>query len=191
MSAAPASPPPPTTGPAGSGCPLCGSPLHPQQEWCLRCGAAARTRLATSSNWRAPIVTIAVVATLSLGVLAAALVKLAGNFGTTTTPAPTTVTAPPAVVPPTTGATPSTSAPSATAPSAGTPTVQQPSAVNPTAAGRSGAASAPVPASPGQANLSPAVRARLRELENNERTSKSPVVKKYYREAEEHLRSGK
>ena len=81
----------------GGACPLCGSPLHPEQEWCLRCGAAARTRLATSSNWRAPIVTVAVVATLSLGVLAAALVKLAGNFGSTTTPTPTTVTAPPAV----------------------------------------------------------------------------------------------
>jgi hypothetical protein len=180
VSAAPASPPPPTTRAGGGVCPLCGTPLHPDQEWCLRCGAAARTRLATSSNWRAPIVTIAVVATLSLGVLAAAIVDLAGGFGSTTTPTPTTVTAPPAVVPPTTSATPGTSAPGATAPSPGTPTVTQPSAVIPT-----------TPASPGTANLSPAVRAKLAELENSERNSTSPVVKKFDREAEEHLRSGK
>ena len=66
-------------------CPLCGAPLHAAQDWCLRCGAAARTRLAASPElegrrsrrsrwWRV----------LSLGVLAAALVKLAGGSGTAT-----------------------------------------------------------------------------------------------------------
>ena len=52
-------------------CPLCGAPLDPTQEWCLSCGAAARTRLAAPTNWKAPIVAIAVIATLALGVLAA------------------------------------------------------------------------------------------------------------------------
>ena len=67
---------------AGSeACPLCGAPLSPEQDWCLRCGAAARTRLAATPNWKAPIATIAVVAALALGVLAAALVKLAGGSG--------------------------------------------------------------------------------------------------------------
>ncbi|HEY4896070.1 MAG TPA: zinc ribbon domain-containing protein [Solirubrobacteraceae bacterium] len=65
----------------GESCPLCGSPLHPEQEWCLRCGAAARTRLAASPNWKAPVAGILVVLALSLGVLAAALVKLAGDTG--------------------------------------------------------------------------------------------------------------
>jgi hypothetical protein len=71
--------------PAAESCPLCGAPLDPDQDWCLRCGAAARTRLATSPVWRAPIVALAVVAVLALGVLAAALVKIAGKSGSTTT----------------------------------------------------------------------------------------------------------
>jgi hypothetical protein len=58
----------------------------------MRCGAAARTRLATSpKNWRAPIVALAVVAAIALGVLAAAVVKLAGNSGSTASHAVTTV----------------------------------------------------------------------------------------------------
>src|SRR5438128_7516419 len=96
-----ASAPPPTTGSSGpiganaagppvdDSCPLCGAPLHPDQEWCLRCGAAARTRLATPSNWRPPIIALGVVAGLALAVLAASLVKLAGNSGS---PAATSVT---------------------------------------------------------------------------------------------------
>jgi len=74
-------PPPPASNPGGEACPLCGSPLHPEQEWCLSCGAAARTRLAASPNWKAPLVAAVVVVVLSLGVLAAALVKLAGDTG--------------------------------------------------------------------------------------------------------------
>jgi predicted nucleic acid-binding Zn ribbon protein len=59
-------------------CPLCGAPLKPEQSWCLRCGAAARTRLAAQPKWKALVVALVVVVVLSLGVLAAALVKLAG-----------------------------------------------------------------------------------------------------------------
>ena len=40
--------------PADEACPLCGAPLAPEQEWCLRCGAAARTRLAASPAWKTP-----------------------------------------------------------------------------------------------------------------------------------------
>jgi predicted amidophosphoribosyltransferase len=59
-------------------CPLCEAPLKPEQSWCLRCGAAARTRLAAQPKWKGLVVALVVVVVLSLGVLAAALVKLAG-----------------------------------------------------------------------------------------------------------------
>jgi hypothetical protein len=95
-----AAPPPPTVPTPGASsippvdavCPLCSAPLDPRQEWCLNCGAAARTRLAAPTNWKAPIVTIAVIATLALGVLAAALVKLSGGSGTPKTVPPVTRT---------------------------------------------------------------------------------------------------
>ena len=67
--------------PAGEVCPLCGGSLGPAQDWCLRCGTAARTQLAASPNWKAPAILLAVVAAVALAVLAAALVKLAGGSG--------------------------------------------------------------------------------------------------------------
>jgi hypothetical protein len=60
-------------------------PLRPEQDWCLRCGAAARTRLAAAPNWKAPVAVFAAVIAICLGVLAAALVKLAGGSGTPVT----------------------------------------------------------------------------------------------------------
>ena len=59
-------------------CPLCRSPLRPEQDWCLRCGAGARTRLAAPAKWKALAIALALIVVLSLGVLAAALIKLAG-----------------------------------------------------------------------------------------------------------------
>jgi hypothetical protein len=104
--------------PADEACPLCGTPLDPEQEWCLRCGAAARTRLAASPAWKTPVVALAVLVALSLGVIAAALVKLAGGSGHSVT-VPTTITVttpattPTATVPTTTTPTsPGTSTPS-------------------------------------------------------------------------------
>jgi hypothetical protein len=90
-------PPPSTPGaspapPVDAACPLCGAPLDPRQEWCLSCGAAARTRLAAPTNWKAPIVAIAVILTLALGVLAAALVKLSGGSPAPKALAPITTT---------------------------------------------------------------------------------------------------
>lgn len=118
---------PPATVPAGEACPLCGAPLHPQQEWCLRCGAAARTRLAASPNWKAPIATALVVVVLSLGVLAAALVKLAGDSGSATAPSTTTVTGPAtAAAPIQTATTPATTAPGTIAPGTRTPGITIP-----------------------------------------------------------------
>ncbi|MGA9285935.1 MAG: hypothetical protein WBV85_10895 [Solirubrobacteraceae bacterium] len=64
--------------PATEACPLCGSELRPEQSWCLRCGAAARTRLAAQPKWKTLAVTFVAIVVVSLGVLAAALVQLAG-----------------------------------------------------------------------------------------------------------------
>jgi hypothetical protein len=83
----------PTNAPVvDAACPLCGAPLHQTQDWCLNCGAAARTRLAAPTNWKAPIAVIAVIAALALGVLAASLVKLDDGSSTTKAPSPVTTT---------------------------------------------------------------------------------------------------
>lgn len=82
-------------------CPLCGAALAPEQDWCLRCGGAARTRLAASPRWTAPVVGVVTVALLALGVLAASLVSIAGGSTTRTGPATTTVTIPAVTVTPT------------------------------------------------------------------------------------------
>ena len=75
----------PTPPPAGAEgevprelCPLCGGPIRREQDWCLSCGAAARTRLAAQPKWKALVLALVTIVVLSLGVLAAALVKLAG-----------------------------------------------------------------------------------------------------------------
>jgi hypothetical protein len=91
--------PAPGVGPPADVCPLCGAPLDSQQEWCLRCGAAARTRLAAAPNWKVPAAVLASVVALSLGVLAAALVKLAGSGSARTTTTTVTAAAPAASVP--------------------------------------------------------------------------------------------
>jgi hypothetical protein len=129
---------------ATEACPLCGAPLAPTQEWCLHCGAAARTRLAAAPNWKAPVAILAAVVLLSLGAIAAALVKIAGDTG----PAPPTVTrtvvgaaagaaappasaAPGAATPLPTGTTPT--GPSATTP--GAPAATTPGAATPATPG--------------------------------------------------------
>ncbi len=63
---------------ATEACPLCGSELRSEQSWCLRCGAAARTRLAAQPKWKALALAFVAIVVASLGVLAAALVQLAG-----------------------------------------------------------------------------------------------------------------
>ena len=92
-------PPTPPRAPSGEVCPLCSAPLHPAQEWCLHCGAAARTRLAASPKWKSLISALAVVAVLALGVLAAALVELAGGSGSAAPAVTRTVTTAAALTP--------------------------------------------------------------------------------------------
>ena len=126
----------PTAPPAGTiACPRCGQPVGPDQDWCLNCGAAARTRLAPTPNWRLPIAGLALVVALAGVALAVAFVTLTGNSDTpsqtitTTAPAaaPPTTAAPATTAPPPTTTTAPPSAPAATAaPNAPTPTQTAP-----------------------------------------------------------------
>ncbi len=157
--------------PAGDACPLCGAPLSPDQDWCLRCGAAARTRLAASPNWRAPAIALGVLVALSLGVLAASLVSLAGSSSgpppartVLVSTAPATPTTPAPSAPSTTpGATAPSTTPGATAPGTSTPST--------TATGSAGATGSArhLPNVSGVAPGQQHVLQRLRELSRGSR----------------------
>jgi hypothetical protein len=98
---------------SGTTCPQCGAPIAAQQDWCLRCGTGARTRMVPTPNWRLPIATALAIVVLAGATLVVAFVSLTADPSTTQTvtapaPAPAPVatattagTAP--VVPPTTG----------------------------------------------------------------------------------------
>jgi hypothetical protein len=107
---------------AGTACPRCGAHIADEQDWCLRCGDAARTRLVPTPNWRLPIVLAAIVAGLALLVIAISFVQLTRDE-TPATPA-TATTPPPAAAPPpaTTAATSTTPGSTTTTPGAGTQT---------------------------------------------------------------------
>jgi hypothetical protein len=72
-------------------CPRCGANVAPEQDWCLECGAPARTRLAPTPNWRAPMALVAVIVLLAGLALAFAFTSLTSNDGSvsaaTTAPA--------------------------------------------------------------------------------------------------------
>jgi hypothetical protein len=102
---------PPPTEPLTQ-CPRCSAPLDPDQDWCLQCGLAARTRLAPTPDWRIPLIAAIVAALLGAGGLAFAFVELTSDDGpvttnttTTTTQATTATTAPSTTATETTGGT--------------------------------------------------------------------------------------
>jgi hypothetical protein len=133
--------------PLSEACPLCGAPLAPAQDWCLRCGAAARTRLAASPRWTTPVIVVAVVAAIALAVLAAALVKLAGESGSSAKALTGGSLAAPAR-----GAGPGASSPAATAPltpAASAPTTAATAPTTPAATPTTGAIGATPPVSNG------------------------------------------
>ena len=154
----------------GDACPLCGTPLRPDQDWCLRCGAAARTRLAATPSWKTPIATIAVVAALALGVLAAALVKLAGGSSSSSAPSTTTVTTPAASAPatPTTlpgaGAPPASTTTPSTPPGSSTATSGASAPATPTSTSGVGAGGAGANSGGKGIKLTPAEREALRKF---------------------------
>lgn len=90
MSTPPASQPPRTIP-----CPRCGATLGPEQDWCLSCGAPARTRLAPLPNWRLPVALVASLSVAAVIALILAFVSLTSDDPTvsgvgTTLPAATT-----------------------------------------------------------------------------------------------------
>jgi hypothetical protein len=105
-------------------CPRCGASVAPDQDWCLDCGAAARTRLCPTPNWRAPVAALAVVALLAGIGLAVAFVALTND--STKAPATSTAATAPAVATEPTAAAPPTAPPTTTTtpttPTATTPT---------------------------------------------------------------------
>jgi hypothetical protein len=123
--AAPGEPPLPPPGTLR--CPRCSAPVGPDQDWCLECGAPARTRLAQTPNWQLPTVAIGAIILIAGALLAFAFVKLTQDDGpapaatvpVATTPAPV---APVPVVPPPVTTTPTTPGQATTATTATTTT---------------------------------------------------------------------
>lgn len=113
-------------------CPRCGSPLEAEQDWCLSCGSAARTRIATTPAWRRPLVAAAAVAALALAALGFAFADLTADNGRISD-TPTTVTLPPPGSTATTAATTAPESPTtATAPAIPTTTATTPPATTAT-----------------------------------------------------------
>jgi hypothetical protein len=96
-------PPPPAQ--AERRCPRCGAQLSSDQEWCLDCGAAVATHVASPRGWRAPVAIIGALLALALIALVLAIVELAGDAEqvseapVTPTPAPTTAMPAPSATP--------------------------------------------------------------------------------------------
>ncbi|MDX6660785.1 MAG: hypothetical protein QOJ55_1607, partial [Solirubrobacteraceae bacterium] len=97
-------------------CPRCSAPIGPEQDWCLECGAPARTRLAPTPNWQLPTVAIGAIVLIAGALLAFAFVKLTNDNNAS----PAAATTAPAVVD-TVPATPVPPAITAAPPAATTP----------------------------------------------------------------------
>lgn len=60
--------------PGTRACPRCAASVARSQDWCLSCGAAARTVLAPTPNWRLPTTVLATLAAAAVLALIAAFV---------------------------------------------------------------------------------------------------------------------
>jgi hypothetical protein len=123
--APPGAPPAPGT----IACPRCATAVGPDQDWCLACGAPARTRLVPTPNWRAPVAVLATVILLAGVALAIAFVALtndtepAAPVDSQAPPPSATTTQPPASAQPTpTQPTPTASTPTGATTGQGTST---------------------------------------------------------------------
>lgn len=126
----PAAPADQAPAPGSIRCPRCDATLGPDQDWCLECGAPARTRLARTPNWRLPVAVVATIALLAGIALAVAFVALTNDnpVAAGTQPATTAgaTAPPPSVTIPATNAAPTTTTPTQTptpTPADGTPGV--------------------------------------------------------------------
>lgn len=99
-------------------CPRCAEPLAPGQDWCLNCGAAATTRIASPPTWRGPLAAMIGVGLLALAALTLGFFALADDDPPTTpaqTPTPAVTEAAPTAAGPTGAETPApTETPDAT-----------------------------------------------------------------------------
>jgi hypothetical protein len=80
----------------GTRCPRCGAELAPEQDWCLQCGAAARTRIVPPPSWRGPVAIVATIVLLAGAGIALAFVEVTdqGQQPTSSAAAATTPAAP-------------------------------------------------------------------------------------------------
>jgi hypothetical protein len=114
---------PPSKPEAVRTCANCGSPMEPDQDWCLNCGTAASGSIGRRPGWRAASTVIAITAVLVLGAIAASYAAITGDNGKK----PAAAAPPPAQQQ---AATP----PAPTPPAASTPTQSTPTQSTPTTA---------------------------------------------------------
>jgi hypothetical protein len=97
-------------------CPRCGTPLTPQQDWCLSCGADVGSRIAAAPSWRGPVALVAGLLVVAAAALILALVELAGDAEQVTQqpPGQTPSAAPTAAAPTATATAGATTIPPAT-----------------------------------------------------------------------------
>jgi len=96
-------------------CPRCSATVAEEQDWCLECGAPARTRLAPTPNWQVPAIAVGAIVLIAGALLAFAFVKLTGDDGTTPSQGAPVIATQPAVAPPVVAPTVTTPTPTATA----------------------------------------------------------------------------
>jgi len=115
---------PPSKPEAVRTCASCGSPMEPDQDWCLNCGTAASGSLGRRPGWRAASTVIGLTLVLVLGAIAASYAAITGGDGKKPAPAAPAAAAvaqqPPATPPATTP--PAASTPTQSTPTQSTPT---------------------------------------------------------------------
>jgi hypothetical protein len=114
---------PPTKPEAVRTCTSCGSPMEPDQDWCLNCGTAASGSLGERPGWRAASTVIALTLALVLGAIAASYAAITSDDGKKpAAPAPAAA----AVAQQAPATPPATTPPAASTPTTSTPTQSTP-----------------------------------------------------------------
>ena len=130
-------------------CPRCSATVAEEQDWCLECGAPARTRLAPTPHWRVPAIAVGAIVLIAGALLAFAFVKLTGDDGATPSQSAPVIATQPTTPPP--AVTPTVPAPTVTATTPSqTQTTAPPTTVpgQPPAAGSGGTTTPPTPTAP-------------------------------------------
>ena len=121
--------------PAPRQCPRCGAAMTEEQEWCLRCGAAVGTRIATAQGWRVPLALAGALVVLAAIAVAIAIIQLADDTDqvaatASPTPTPSAVSTPVPTPTPTPALTPDPAASATPTPSPTTTPTPTPSATS-------------------------------------------------------------